>query len=628
MNKKLLSLILSAALILCQGSALAEDPGTDGETNTKTEISENLENVENLENIENADDASAVQTADYDGDVSLFAVQSDGEDILYDFTDGIEGFQAATSDRILLSSEDGVLRYESIILDNVSGWMTKEMLIDGEVYNRVTLRMKAEGIHNKTSTNKYGFQLYWYGNDKGTSEYYGAAETRSSFISFTNLIDDDGFSYNADWVEYTVDLSTISKWSESNISKFRIDAIKNAAGVVYIDYIKLWHYEPPRLNPEPEPEMKDGEGWYSDSFSEDIDGWFSTDKKQVVLSQEDDCLKYESTYYYVDGKPTAGAMLKYLSFAKGQYYKMFIKCKVVNAAKTEMYGQTPFLRMYFNGVNSLGETLNASESRCISVKYDVVENDKGTYDSDWKEYEVDLSKVSQWSDSAVSRLRIDLLKDAEGTVFVDYIRFLSYPCIDGIEYDGNAVTEGTRVPLDVKKIDAILSQKILSLDAGCVSIYNEDRAKLGVENVSYDAASGRVSVSVSGTMESNSTYTFEIGTGAKVNANQNLYTPIAKSFKTAAAEFEVSVTAADTDSANVIFENSSVAAKKVLAIATLWDGDKYVGKVILPCTVETGTSDVVLRFAQFGGNRAEVTVWELSGTSPRVFGKRVYTVER
>ena len=221
-----------------------------------------------------------------------------------------------------------------------------------------------------------------------------------------------------------------------------------------------------------------------------------------------------------------------------------------------------------------------------------------------------------------------MLKNGEGTVFVDYIRFLSYPCIDGIEYDGNAVTEGTRVPLDVKKIDAILSQKILSLDAGCVSIYNEDRAKLGVENVSYDAASGRVSVSVLGTMESNSTYTFEIGTGAKVNANQNLYTPIAKSFKTAAAEFEVSVTAADTDSANVIFENSSVAAKKVLAIATLWDGDKYVGKVILPCTVETGTSDVVLRFAQFGGNRAEVTVWELSGTSPRVFGKRVYTVER
>ena len=95
---------------------------------------------------------------------------------------------------------------------------------------------------------------------------------------------------------------------------------------MYIDYIKLWHYEPPRLNPEPEPEMKDGEGWYSDSFSEDIDGWFSTDKKQVVLSQEDDCLKYESTYYYVDGKPTAGAMLKYLSFAKGQYYKMFINC--------------------------------------------------------------------------------------------------------------------------------------------------------------------------------------------------------------------------------------------------------------------------------------------------------------
>ena len=89
MNKKLLSLILSAALILCQGSALAEDPGTDGETNTKTEISENLEN---LENIENADDASAVQTADHDGDVSLFAVQSDGEDILYDFTDGTAEF--------------------------------------------------------------------------------------------------------------------------------------------------------------------------------------------------------------------------------------------------------------------------------------------------------------------------------------------------------------------------------------------------------------------------------------------------------------------------------------------------------------------------------------------------------
>lgn len=51
MNKKLLSLILSAALILCQGSALAEDPGTDGETNTKTEISENLENADGASNL-------------------------------------------------------------------------------------------------------------------------------------------------------------------------------------------------------------------------------------------------------------------------------------------------------------------------------------------------------------------------------------------------------------------------------------------------------------------------------------------------------------------------------------------------------------------------------------------------
>lgn len=623
MNKKLLSLILSAALILCQGSALAEDPGTDGETNTKTEISENLENVEN---IENADDASAVQTADHDGDVSLFAVQSDGEDILYDFTDGTDGF-APNDSRILLSAENGAMRYESVLVNNASGWMTREMRIDGEVYNRVTLRMKVESVHDQINKNKYGFHIYWNGHNKSTGEGYGAAGSRSLLTEFTGLTVDDGFSYNADWVEYTVDLSSISKWSESNISKFRIDAIKDAAGVVYIDYIKLWHYEPPRPNPEPEPEMKDGEGWYSDSFSSGVDGWVSSYKNQITLSQLDDCMQYDSKFLYSGGKASSGWMTKNVSFKRGQYYKLLIKARVLSAGKT-IDNQSPYITMYYTGKTADGTTLGAATGRSGNISYDVAENEDGTYSSEWKEYEFDLSKLNSWNLCDISQIRFDMLKNGEGTVFVDYIRFLSYPCIDGIEYDGNAVTEGTRVPLDVKKIDAILSQKILSLDASCVSIYNEDRAKLGVENVSYDAASGRVSVSVSGTMESNSTYTFEIGTGAKVNANQNLYTPIAKSFKTAAAEFEVSVTAADTDSANVIFENSSVAAKKVLAIATLWDGDKYVGKVILPCTVETGTSDVVLRFAQFGGNRAEVTVWELSGTSPRVFGKRVYTVER
>lgn len=607
MNKKLLSLILAAAVVLCQGTAFADEPIAE-QNETEIEAAPQI-----------VDDGS--ETA------QLAAVQSDGEDIIYDFDSDTGGFAANDSNKVMLSAQDGAMRYESVIVNNSSGWMTKAVSFDGGVYNRVTLRMKVEGVHDQINTQKYGFHIYWNGKDKVTGQTYGAAGSRGLLTPFEKLIADDGFAYNEDWVEYTVALSSISKWSESNITQFRLDAIKDAAGVVYIDYIKFWHYEPPKPNPEPEPLMKDGEEWYSDSFSSDTDGWVASNKSQITVSQIDDCMRYDSKYLYTAGKPSSGWMTKNVSFAKGQYYKLFIKAKILSASKT-IDNKTPCITMYYNGKTADGSTLGAASSRCETISYDVVQNDDGTYSSEWKEYEIDLSKIASWNLCNITQIRLDMLKNGEGTVFVDYIRLLSVPQIDTLEFDGNPLAEGVRVPLEPKKISAILSQKILSLDAESVSIYNEEGAKLSVENVSYDAAAGRVDVSVSGAMESNTVYSFEINTGAKVNANQNLFKPISKSFKTDAAEFEVSVTAADTDSASVVFENYGESAKSLLAIATLWSGDKYVGKVILPCTADIGMTSVALNYAHLGGNRAEVTFWEFGGTLPRVFGKTVYTLSR
>lgn len=361
-------------------------------------------------------------------------------------------------------------------------------------------------------------------------------------------------------------------------------------------------------------------------FKETTEGFEKKDG-DVTLSVENESLKYVSVAKETNGSKTYGNMVKDVNYDINQFYKMEIKVKVDGVTPTASGGKPEFM-FYYAGRDSRGNGYDSFVStNYFKGWYDAKIKDDGKYYSDWQTVTVDLSSSNAWKTYKVSKLRFDAINKAEGTIYIDYIKFYSVPAITNFAFDGvEDINEA--VPSETKTITAVLSQKLYEIKDDAIRIYDSDNVDVNIKSVKYDADKNTVTVEVD-KLETFTEYTFEINKNAKVNSVQNLYKPTMAKFKTIPSSFEFDAVG-DGDSVYLSFSNQRSSPKNIVLIATVWEGDKYVGKKVLSYTVQTGDENYTFDYSSVtGGNKAEVTVWEFSsGTIKKVHGKKVYSFER
>ncbi len=417
MNKKIIALLLGVIMILCQGTLCLGE--------------------------------------------GLSANQEQPAPLVYDFEEdgNLSGITSASAARLQLSVENGNLKCVSTLINYSSHMYLPLENIDGEYYNRFKIIAKVEDACDLPASQRYSFALYYQGTDKTTGSAYGEAEARATRGYFTNLTENEGKFSNDGYEEYVIDLSTIGSWSDSTISKLRIDPMKNSSGILYIDKIEIYHEEEipeptteptveptaqptaqpttaptaeptevPTEAPTQEPPAED-EGVLEYSFDSDVEGFVKKDGN-VTLTAEDGMLKYVSVAT-VDGngKSSSGNMVKDVSYGIGQYCRLEMKVKLDGVLPTFNGGNgAPNMTMNYSGTDADGNSYGISSARQTSRKYQATLNaDDGKYYSDWQIIEIDFSELASWDICNVNKIRFDIIKNAEGTIYIDYIKFFTQP---------------------------------------------------------------------------------------------------------------------------------------------------------------------------------------------------------
>lgn len=80
----------------------------------------------------------------------------------------------------------------------------------------------------------------------------------------------------------------------------------------------------------------------------------------------------------------------------------------------------------------------------------------------------------------------------------------------------------------------------------------------------------------------------------------------------------------------MLFVNKGNAAKEVLLIASIWDGNKAIDKATEIYSVACGESTHTFDYSSvLGGNKVELSVWEYSNsTVKKIHGRKVYTFSK
>ena len=171
---------------------------------------------------------------------TLLAKSDTFEKVLFDFNTDLGGIVSKNPSLVKLSCENGALKYEALTEADCSMHIPLDY-IDGEYYNR--LRIKAKFGPVISSNDKCNqFRIYYTGYDDETGEMYDELSTRGKTSYYRNVVkNDDGTYSGEDYEEYIIDLSTISMWSKSYISRVRFDGIRYGTGVLYIDEIEFYH---------------------------------------------------------------------------------------------------------------------------------------------------------------------------------------------------------------------------------------------------------------------------------------------------------------------------------------------------------------------------------------------------
>lgn len=585
------------------------------------------------------------------------------DDLVWNFDSEAEVTQWASSNasQVKLSYDaNGYMKYVSTVTTS-SGWMTTPVEFPGAKYNKLKFRAK---INNYTATTVSAaldaapfLEMYYScinasGESQGPKGGYSVTASYNATLGIDNL-------YSTDWAEYELDLTKLKGWSDAQtITQLRLDVAKNASGTVYLDYIRLC-YEEPVVEPEPpvvepdepdepdgpvdEPDtpaapVTDGEQWYSNYFDTEADAaqWVANSKSQASVTWvEGGYMKFVSTpTTNANGGQQSGWATTKVAFGKNQYYRMNMRVKLENCSVPFSGGATPFFTIYYMGTNAAGATQNYSSSFAINLKYQYEEGEDGLFYSDWVDYEIDLGSIPGWSTmNEVAEFRIDFIKNGAGTIYLDYINFLSLPAVSTLTYNDIEQADMTKVPVDAKTIEAYVSQPFNAITKNDISIYekpaegSDERVEVEISKVAYTASTGKIAVTLGGEMLSNTDYVFEIKDTAMVNSKQTLYRPIAKEFRTDASAFEIEASMIDANSAKVTYINTG-ARKNVIAIATAWNGTQYVGKVIAPVEAKVGNTDVTLDYSGLGGDKVEIVTWEFVNGVPKAYGKKVFEFTR
>lgn len=547
----------------------------------------------------------------------------------------------------------GYMKYVSTVTSS-SGWVTTPVEFPGGKYNKLKYRAKIENYTPtiaSTALDNPPFLEMYYSCINANGESQGPKGGYSITRSYQSVLGGDGL-YSGDWAEYEIDLTKLRGWNEAQtITQIRLDIAKNASGTVYMDYIQLC-YEEPVVEPEPpvvepdEPEIPDepdvpaepvieGEQWYSNYFDTeaDVSKWVAKNNKDqaTVTWVEGGYMKYVSTpTTNAAGVQQSGWAITKVEFDGNQYYKLKMRAKVENYERSFSGGQAPFFTIYYQGKNASGADQSYHSNYAMNISYQASEDENGLFNSDWVDYEIDLGNLKGWDTmKEINEFRIDFAKNAAGTVYFDYINFLSLPAINSLTYDDTEGADMQKVPVDARTIEAYISQPLNTITAKDIAIYEKsddaEKAYVGISDVKYTTSTGKIVATLSEEMLSDTEYVFEIRDTAMANSKQTLYRPVGAQFRTDASSFEVEITDLGDGSALVKYINTG-ATKNVALIATAWSGTKYMGKTILPVSAENGITEELIDFSSLGGDKAEIITWEFKGGVPKVYGKKVVEI--
>lgn len=483
------------------------------------------------------------------------------------------------------------LSYDSI--DNPS---SKALEYEGNTVPALRLALKVIDSKN-TMSNKF---LDIFAEDLISSDGYS---TDGYVMAYGNLSDIAGY----DTEKYTVYSVTV------------YPAYGFSSGIANIDYIEFEKERNESVLPDV-PDASNEEKWERYEFDTDNCGW--TTINGAKMSVENGIMQYVSTF---NEKNQSGWIQKNVTFGGHQYFRVDLRIKVEGVELTPS-GATPYLTMYYSGVGNDGVSVGHADSRKVEISYNCEKGPDGLYYSDWVEYSIDLSKLKSWDVmKSISQIRFDLIKNAEGTISVDYIRLFSMPAITEAGYNGQTGLDMQKVPVDIDSIELYLSQPLTSVDINSVKLYSLDGVVSDIEKVIYDKEKGIVTIQPKEELLSMTDYCVAITTDALAGASLPLYEDLVYPFKTEQAKLEVNVKKANRSAVTMSLVNNDTIKRNILLIITGWNGNEYADKIVTEIDIEPGTdSEEQISIKNLKGQSVEVCAWEFVSGKPQALGKNVY----
>ncbi|MBQ8525889.1 MAG: hypothetical protein IJ460_04140 [Clostridia bacterium] len=399
------------------------------------------------------------------------------------------------------------------------------------------------------------------------------------------------------------------------------------------------------IDPErPSDEIPEGYDnvWSMDFKDEsDISGFAPSSKTEIEIKQVyGEYMQYttKSTYTNNSGN-TAGYHADYnfsTALDTDMHFLLQIRMKIL-----EVQDGTGF-KMYMKTSSEDGTTSNMAEKDCDNVNYDLKLIDKYYTDgngeekqysgTDWFTLEVDLGSNEKWINAKnLLSLRTNFLHNTVGVVLVDYIRFLGYtPKATDFSYSlDNAETEitsDTYVPASANTFTVGLSHPVSGI--ADVALTNDFGTKAEVSAVQLDAETKQfVTVTFAQPLEKSSVYTLSIT--PYVSGSLPSSEPVVLEYKSELEPITVKVNK-EAKSASIDYINATEEDVILVAIATVLDGNMYVGKkmAITPLASGAAADDIALDYSSYVSDTTtvEIAIWKYNTAIGKysVHGKKIY----
>ena len=462
---------------------------------------------------------------------------------------------------------------------------------------------------------------------------YGAGGNTSTYAQATWYLNDELIGTGAQAVRTDMDGALL--YVEKQY-KFRIAAGEDGMDFHFANF-KVWATndevdgttatpippEPePDPDPDPDPEPADGEEViYAFEFDRngDLEGWNNSGSCTWSVSDGTAKIEYNGAERWSEKK---------VDYEGGEIYKMVIRARITGAVKPTDVA-SPRATIYYSGTGADGGSLPMAEARTANFSWDSTMNENGTFDSDWAEYEVDLSGMSGFASAKnISALRIRWIKNSNtGKVEVDYIRLYSLPGISKVTYNGGKdIADG--IPCKPDSIEVELTQPIYSVSENGVKILDEDGGEIQLSEVSYDSENKRIVLKPKEEMFSSMKYTIILTREIKVAQAQTLYKEVKTGFKTQSAVIDFEEKSNEENKPVISVKNDSGEADNIYLAATYWLNNKYIKKTIIPITFTSGSDDFEIDCTGEEYNRAEISLLRLTDGRIVSIGSRVFKYEK